>query len=138
MDFSAKKFTDKQKIQLLQRSILVNSYAYYELNENILSDFQYDANTRQLLELKETAPEAYSKSRYRKYFDNFESGTGFDLTSRLKANRQLYQKVSRDAHLALKLKGKMNGKSILTENFIALQTDTPRQSKRLLIFFKNN
>ena len=109
MDFSAKKFTDKQKIQLLQRSILVNSYAYYELNENILSDFQYDANTRQLLELKETAPEAYSKSRYRKYFDNFESGTGFDLTSRLKANRQLYQKVSRDAHLALKLKGKMNG-----------------------------
>lgn len=64
-------FTDKEKIQLLQRSILVNSYAYYELNENILSDFQYDTNTRQLLELKESAPEAYQKSRYYRYFDNF-------------------------------------------------------------------
>lgn len=109
MDFSAKKFTDKQKIQLLQRSILVNSYAYYELNENILPDYKYDANTRQLLELKDSAPEAYKKSRYRKYFDDFESGTGFDLTSRLKTNRSLYAQVARDARLALRLKGERNG-----------------------------
>lgn len=110
MNFSAKNFTDKQKIQLLQRSILVNSYAYYELNSNILSDFQYDANTRQLLELRNSAPEAYRKSRYYRYFDNFESGTGFDLTSRLKANRKLYSQIARDAYLALRLKGELNGK----------------------------
>lgn len=97
-------FTDKEKIQLLQRSILVNSYAYYELNENILTDFQYDANTRQLLELKKSAPEAYQKSRYYRYFDNFESGTGFDLTGRIRKNKKLYDKVARDAELALKLK----------------------------------
>ena len=103
MTFS-KPFTDLEKIQLLQRSILVNSYAYYELNENILSDFQYDANTRQLLELKESAPEAYQKSRYYRYFDNFESGTGFDLTGRIRKNKKLYNKVARDAELALELK----------------------------------
>lgn len=103
MNFS-KPFTDKEKIQLLQRSILVNSYAYYELNENILSDYRYDRNTRQLLELKETNPEAYQKSRYHSYFDNFESGTGFDLTDRVRRNRKLFNKVARDAHLALKLK----------------------------------
>ena len=97
-------FTDKEKIQLLQRSILVNSYAYYELNENILTDYQYDKNTRQLLALKESNPEAYRKSRYNRYFDNFESGTGFDLTSRVQKNRKLYQNIARDAHLALKLK----------------------------------
>ena len=97
-------FTDREKIQLLQRSILVNSYAYYELNENILSDFQYDANTRQLLELKESAPEAYRKSQYYRYFDNFESGTGFDLTGRIRKNKKLYNKVARDAELALELK----------------------------------
>ena len=97
-------FTDKEKIQLLQRSILVNSYAYYELNENILADYQYDRNTRQLLELKESNPEAYRKSRYARYFDNFESGTGFDLTSRIRSNRKLFQKVARDANLALTLK----------------------------------
>ena len=44
MNFS-KSFTDLEKIQLLQRSILVNSYIYYELNENLLSDFQYDAKS---------------------------------------------------------------------------------------------
>jgi len=103
MNFS-KPFTDKEKIQLLQRSILVNSYAYYELNENILSDYEYDMNTRQLLDLKNSAPDVYQKSRYRKYFDDFESGTGFDLTSRLQRNRELYQKIARDAHLALRLK----------------------------------
>ena len=103
MTFS-KSFTDKEKIQLLQRSILVNSYAYYELNENILEDYQYDQNTRQLLELKESNPEVYQKSRYRKYFDNFESGTGFDLTSRIRKNKSLYKKIERDAHVALRLK----------------------------------
>lgn len=107
MTFS-ETFTDKEKIQLLQRSILVNSYAYYELNENILTDYQYDANTRQLLELKGSAPEAYRKSRYYRYFDSFESGTGFDLTSRIRKNKKLYDQVARDAHLALKLKSAPN------------------------------
>lgn len=100
----SKPFTDLEKIQLLQRSILVNSYAYYELNENILTDFQYDANTRQLLELKRSNPEAFRKSQYYRYFDNFESGTGFDLASRIRKNKDLYKKVSHDAHIALKLK----------------------------------
>lgn len=104
MDFSARNFTDKEKIQLLQRSILVQSYAYYELNANILPDYKYDANTRQLIELKNSAPEAYQKSRYRKYFEDFESGTGFDLTGKLRSNRKLFENVARDAHLALKIK----------------------------------
>ena len=106
MDFSARKFTDKEKIQLLQRSILVQSYAYYELDANILPDYKYDANTRQLIELKNSAPEAYQKSRYRKYFEDFESGTGFDLTGKLRSNRKLFENVARDAHLALRLKNK--------------------------------
>lgn len=109
MTFS-KPFNDKEKIQLLQRSILVNSYAYYELNRNILSDYQYDMNTRQLLELKESNPEAYQKSRYRKYFDNFESGTGFDLMYRVRGgNKKLFQNIARDAHLALRLKEDKKG-----------------------------
>lgn len=104
MDFSSKQFTDLEKIQLLQRSILVNSFAYYELNDNILSDFQYDTNTRQLLELRKNNPEDYKKSRYYKYFDNFESGTGFDLTSRIRKDEDLYELVSADAQMALKIK----------------------------------
>lgn len=108
MKFS-KPFTDQEKIQLLQRSILVNSYCYYELDENLLSDYQYDMNTRQLLELRRSSPEAFKKSRYYKYFNNFESGTGFDLTSRLQKDKKLYKIISHDAHLALKLKKERHG-----------------------------
>jgi len=103
MTFS-KPFTDLEKIQLLQRSILVNSYAYYELDSNLLSDYKYDMNTRQLLELKKSAPGDFRKSKYYRYFDNFESGTGFDLASRIKKNRKLHKTIERDAMLALKLK----------------------------------
>ena len=108
MEFS-KPFTDQEKIQLLQRSILVQSYCYYELNENLLSDYQYDMNTRQLLALKRDVPEAFKKSRYYKYFDNFESGTGFDLTGRLRKDKKLFKIISHDAHLALKLKKERHG-----------------------------
>lgn len=108
MKFS-RPFSDKEKIQLLQRSILVNSYCYYEMNENLLSDFQYDMNTRQLLELKRSNPEAYQKSRYHRYFDNFESGTGFDLTSRVRQNKKLYRNIARDAQIALEQKKEKHG-----------------------------
>lgn len=108
MKFS-RAFTDLEKIQLLERSILVNSYAYYELDQNVLSDYQYDMNTRQLLELKRSNPEAFKKSRYYKYFDNFESGTGFDLSGRLSKDKKLHKIISHDARLALKLKEERHG-----------------------------
>lgn len=103
MNFS-KPFTDREKIQLLQRSILVASYVYYELNDNIQADRTYEMNTRQLLELKKSNPEAWQKSRYYKYFDNFESGTGFDLMYRVQENKKLFNRIVQDGHLALKLK----------------------------------
>lgn len=104
MNFSSKPFTDKEKIQLLQRSILVASYVYYELDNNIQADRTYEMNTRQLLELKKSNPEAWRKSRYYKYFDNFESGTGFDLMYRIRDNKKLFRTIVRDGNFALWLK----------------------------------
>jgi len=95
-------FTVLEKIELLQRSILVNSYAYYMMDSNILSDYQYDANTRMLRQLKREYPNEYSKSRYFKYFKDFESGTGFNLIGIL--DKELYGRVISDAMLALDLK----------------------------------
>ena len=110
MNFS-KPFTDLEKIQLLQRSILVNSYAYYELDSNILSDFQYDANARQLVELMRSCPDKAKQSRYHKYFHDYcpESNdihytSGFDLIARLQKDKKLYKIISHDAHFALKYK----------------------------------
>ena len=107
-----KPFNAVEKIQLLQRSILVNSFAYYELNENILTDFQYDANAKQLANLKKEYPDEFERSRYYEYFYDYcsdEEGitntSGFDLIERVrKADNQLYRYIHMDAVNALDLK----------------------------------
>ena len=109
-----KPFNAVEKIQLLQRSILVNSFAYYELNENILSDFQYDANAQQLADLKRKYPDEFKRSRYYTYFQDYCSGddnvhytSGFDLLERVrKQDPELYRHLHIDAAMALDLKSK--------------------------------
>ena len=105
-------FSIVEKIQLLQRWILVQSFAYYELNENIVSDFKYDANAMQLEKLVEEFPEEADRSRYLPYFHDFfetseHSTTGFDLLDRVrKKDPKLYKLLHIDASLALKMKRK--------------------------------
>lgn len=105
----SKPFTTKEQIELLQRSILVNAYAYYEMDRNILPDYQYDRNALQLEALKNEHPDIFKKSRYYKYFADFESGTGFDLVSKVQKSKTMRRKIERDASWALKLKEEKNG-----------------------------
>ena len=105
-------FTILEQIQLLQRWILVQSLAYYELNENIASDFKYDANAIQLTGLMRGYPEEAAKSRYFEYFKDYCGAedephytSGFDLLERVrKADKQLYRYLHIDASMALDLK----------------------------------
>lgn len=107
-------FSVVEKIQLLQRWILVQSFAYYELNENIASDFKYDANAGQLERLIKDHSEEAKRSRYYEYFYDFfdeNEGThmtsGFDLLERVRKNDQeLYHYIRMDATQALVLKAK--------------------------------
>ena len=105
-------FNVVEKIQLLQRWIMVQSFAYYELNENIATDFQYDANARQLEDLAKNHPEEFKRSRYYDYFNDFydsdeHATSGFDLLERVKkADSELYRHIWIDAALALDLKQK--------------------------------
>lgn len=107
-----KPFTNLEKIQLLQRSILVNSFAYYMLNDNILSDSQYDANATLLAEIKQECPEDFNQSRYHGYFEDYCSDdddtvftSGFDLLEKVrKDDYELYDRLHTDAALALYLK----------------------------------
>lgn len=107
-----KPFNIVEKIQLLQRWILVQSFAYYELNENIASDFKYDANAMQLVELIKSNPEEAKRSRYYEYFHDYcpteedvHYTSGFDLLERLRKNDpDLHRHIWIDATLALDLK----------------------------------
>lgn len=107
-------FNIVEKIQLLQRWILVQSFAYYELNENIASDFQYDANAVQLAKLKSEYPDEFKRSRYHLYFHDYCTDvegahytSGFDLLEKVRKNdKDLYRRLHIDAALALDLKQK--------------------------------
>ena len=99
----------KTRIELLERWILVQSYAYYELNDNIASDFDYDNNVKQLFELIKNNPDDHYNTRYYSYFDKFEPGctSGFELLEKVrKKNKALYDILYRDAMVALDLKHK--------------------------------
>ena len=107
-------FYPTEKIQLLQRWILVQSFSYYELNENIASDFQYDANAQQLADLKRKYPDEFKRSKYYTYFQDYCTGddnvhytSGFDLLERVrKQDPELYRHLHIDAAMALDLKSK--------------------------------
>lgn len=107
-----KPFSIVEKIQLLQRWILVQSFAYYELNENIASDFKYDDNAKQLVDLMKNNPEEAKRSRYSQYFydycpveENLHYTSGFDLLERVRKNdEKLYRYIHMDAAKALDLK----------------------------------
>jgi hypothetical protein len=105
-----KPYTRTEQIQLLQRWILVQSLAYYELNENIASDFKYDANSKQLSELMNNYPEDAKRSRYHKYFYDWSQDqctSGFNLLERVrKDDEELYRFMHINAYNAFDMKAK--------------------------------
>lgn len=67
-------------INFLQRYIIVHSYIYYEMNDNIVSDREYDLKARELVSLKNEYPELWRNSLYFKQFgDDYTGDTGFTL-----------------------------------------------------------
>lgn len=86
LKFNNPKFTVKDKIELLQRFILINSYLYYELGLTIISDHRFDDECRQLCSLKLEHPEEYKNARYSYAMMDFDGSTGFDLMGKLNEN----------------------------------------------------
>lgn len=80
------KFPDgwnlKDKIEFLQRKIILNSVAYYEYDTNFLSDKFYDSMCKQLVELQHEYGDV-SDTQYGYAFCDFDGSTGFDLYFRL-------------------------------------------------------
>lgn len=62
-----------------QRQILVHSFLYYQLNENIISDYTFDMWAKELAELMKNHHDLAKKSVYYEAFKEFEGSTGFDL-----------------------------------------------------------
>lgn len=111
----ASHFLAQEKIELLERWILVQSFAYYELNENIAPDYKYDANALQLTMFAKDWPEKFRASRYYTYFHDFlpeDDGaryvSGYHLLDRVKKKEpDLYRRIWIDSVMALENKRRM-------------------------------
>lgn len=73
-------WSNKTKIDYLQRRIIVYSILYYQYDKSIISDKDYDYLTKQYLELVEnTSIEEFKKTQYYYCFRDYDGSTGFDL-----------------------------------------------------------
>ena len=75
-------------IDFLQRKIILNAIAYYELNTNKLSDKQYDELSRQLVDMQKDVD--VQQTQYGYVMNDFDGTTGFDLYGRLNEKDKKY------------------------------------------------
>lgn len=101
MEFPNPYLSVTNKMNSLERWILINSYIYYELNDNVVSDKVFDANSKQLLELIKKNKTDFKASQYYYAFKNFDGNTGFDLFTKLKKDDKI--RIVEYSHLALRL-----------------------------------
>lgn len=104
-------FTEKLKIDFMQRVILLHSYIYYEHDKNIWTDKQFDSNARQLVEMQAGKTEEWIKqeTQYGYVFYDFDGTTGFDLWGRL--NKKDKQYLSNIAERMLKDESQQRNKT---------------------------
>lgn len=75
---------DTQLLSLInrrERQILVHSYIYYELDQNLIPDSTWTKWAFELAELRDKHPDIYKRSVYSWAFIDFDGSTGFDLYS---------------------------------------------------------
>ena len=85
-----KLLTTQEYINFLQRFIILHSYIYYELNDNMISDKAYDEKARELVRYKNEYPELWKSSEYYKQFgDDYSGATGFTLYHDLDEKQKL-------------------------------------------------
>ena len=88
----------KERINYLQRKIILNCIAYYVLDESPLPDKYYDSLSHQLVELHKEYGDI-SDTEYGYVMYDFDGNTGFDLYNRLTEQDKEY--LLQIAHIAL-------------------------------------
>jgi NAD-dependent DNA ligase len=88
MQFNNPYWSVKQKIEMLEKWLIIHSILYYELNTNIVSDYTFDMNARQLLEYKKQYPDIFKQSKWYYIFKDFKT-SGFYIFKKLKREEQM-------------------------------------------------
>lgn len=83
------KLSIKDRIELLQRKIILNSIAYYKYNKSPMSDKAYDEMCKKLVDMQKKYPNI-KDTMYGYVFYDFDGTTGFDLFDRLTSKDKEY------------------------------------------------
>ena len=89
-------WTTVDKLNRLQRMVLLHSIIYYDLNESVISDGYYNKLTRLLARKVEQYKDkpVFKKTMYWYVFEDYTNGsTGFDLTHKLKKKDREYLEI---------------------------------------------
>lgn len=62
-----------------RRQLLVHSIIYYQMNDNIISDYTWSQWAKELVELQEKYPDIAKLCVYSEAFEDFDGSTGFNL-----------------------------------------------------------
>jgi hypothetical protein len=95
--FSGEELKIAEKIQRRRYQMLVHSYIYYELDNNIISDSQWSQWATELAELQSKYPDIANQVIYADDFEDWDGSTGAFLNFKNKPNiittaRSLLQK----------------------------------------------
>ncbi len=97
IDFDQMPFVywnEPTKISYLQRQVIVHSLIYYELNESVISDKEFDDLSRQLVKMQRSASRNdLRNTQYYYCLKDFDGSTGFYIKSKLnkKDRERLFQ-----------------------------------------------
>lgn len=90
MKFANPYWSNKLRIEALQRWIIVHSILYYEMDNSVVEDKQFDANAKQLVQMQQDYEDEAKETQYWYMFYDFDGSTGFDLYSRMKKKDRVY------------------------------------------------
>ena len=74
--YEGKKLKIAEKIQQRRRQMLVHSYIYYELDQNIVSDTKWSTWAKELAELQNKYPNMSKKIPYAEQFVDWDGSSG--------------------------------------------------------------
>lgn len=74
--FTGKDLEIAEKIQQRRYQMLIHSCIYYHLNQNLISDKQWDEWARELRDLQNQYPQISEKVTLYEYFKDWDASTG--------------------------------------------------------------
>lgn len=84
--FSGEELKIAEKIQRRRYQMLVHSFIYYEMNENIISDSQWSQWAVELADLQSKYPDIAEQVAYANDFEGWDGSSGAFLTYSNKPN----------------------------------------------------